>query len=89
MEVQESNPQSHDQESDTLTPTPTRQSKTSIKKQELTNWENILIAKNKECIINFEILLADQLTKKFFLNPAKGSRSAHIKISNRHQSVMG
>ena len=44
-------------------------------KQELTNWENILITKNKDRIINFEILLADHLTK-IILNPVQSSRSA-------------
>ena len=39
--------------------------KQASNKQELTNWENIIITKNKDCIINFEILPADHLTKKF------------------------
>ena len=29
--------------------------KQAANKQELTNWENILITKNKDCVINFEI----------------------------------
>ena len=57
-------------------------------KQELTNWENILITKNKDRIINFEILPADHLTKKFIINPVDGSRSAPTRIPNQHQSVM-
>ena len=35
--------------------------KQAANKQQSTNWENILITKNKDCIINFEILPADQL----------------------------
>ena len=45
--------------------------KQASNKQELTNWENILITKNKDCIINFEILPADYLTREFILNPAE------------------
>ena len=47
--------------------------KQTSNKQELTNWENILITKNKDFIINFEIPPADHLTKKFILNPLEGS----------------
>ena len=43
--------------------------KQSSYKQKLTNWKNILITKNKDQIINFEILPADHLTKNFILNP--------------------
>ena len=39
--------------------------KQASNKQELTNWENILITNNKDHVINFEILPADHLTKKF------------------------
>ena len=46
--------------------------KQAANKQELTNWENILITKNKDHIINFEIQTADNLTKKFILNPVEG-----------------
>ena len=53
-------------------------------KQELTNWENILITKNKDRFINFEIPLADHLTKNLILNPAAPTR-----IPNQHQSVVG
>ena len=63
--------------------------KQTANKQELTNWENILITKNKDCDINFEIPPADHLTKKFILNPVEGSRSAPTRISNQNQSVMG
>ena len=58
-------------------------------KQELTIWENILITKNKDCIINFEIPPADNLTKQFILNPVEGSRSAPTRIPNQHQSIIG
>jgi hypothetical protein len=46
--------------------------KQASNKQELTNWENIIITKSKDCVINFEIPPADHLTKKF-LNPVEGS----------------
>ena len=49
--------------------------KKASNKQELTNWENILARKNKDCILNFEILPADHLIKKFILKPV-GGRSA-------------
>ena len=41
--------------------------KQAANKQEL-NWEIILITKNKDHIINFEILPANHLTRKFILN---------------------
>ena len=63
------------------------QLKQASNKQELTNWENILIRKNEDHNINFEIPPADHLTK-FMLNPVEGSRSAPIRIPNQHQSVM-
>ena len=50
--------------------------KQTSNKQKLSNLENILITKNKDHIINFEILQTDHLTKKFILNPVEGSRSA-------------
>ena len=59
--------------------------KQASNKQEL-NWENILITKNKDRIINFEILPADHLTLKFILNPVEDSRSAPTR---KNQSVMG
>ena len=49
--------------------------KQAANKQELTNWENILITKNKDRIINFEIPPADHL------NPVEGSRSAPTRSS--------
>ena len=50
--------------------------KQTSNKEELTNWKNTLITKNKGCIINFEIPSVDHLTKKFILKPVEGSRSA-------------
>ena len=55
--------------------------KQEANKLELTTWENILITKNKDLVINFEIPPADLLTKKFILNPVEGSRSAPTRIS--------
>ena len=52
-------------------------------KQELTNWVNILITKNKDRIINFEIPPADHLTRKFTSNPVEGSRSAPTRIQTK------
>ena len=46
----------------------------STYKQGLANWKNILIAKNKD-FINFEMLSADYLTKKFNLISIEGSRA--------------
>ena len=57
-------------------------------KQKLANWGNILITKNKDHVINFEIPLADHLIKKFILIPVQGSRSAPTRNSNQNQSVM-
>ena len=63
--------------------------KQAANKQELTNWENILITKTKDRIINYDIPPADNLIKKFILNPVESSRSAPIRIPNQHQLVMG
>jgi len=63
--------------------------KQAANKLEFTNWENILITKNKDRVINFEIPPADHLTKKFIFNPVEGSRSAPTRISNQNQLVMG
>ena len=41
---------------------------------ELRNWENILIRRNLDCIVNFEILPADHLTKKFHLKSSRGQQ---------------
>ena len=61
----------------------------TLNKQGLTNWDNILIPKNKDCIINFEIPPVDYLTKKLILNPVGSSRSTPTRIPNQHKSVMG
>ena len=58
------------------------QLKQASTKEELTNWKNIHITKNKDHILNFEILPADHLTKKSILNPVEGSRSAGTRIPN-------
>ena len=42
----------------------------------------ILKIKNKDCIIDFNILPADHLTKNFNINPIKGSRSTPKRIPN-------
>ena len=56
------------------------------------NWGNILITKNKDLIINFEIPPADHLIRKFILNPVESSRSAPTRnhniwsrVDNEHQ----
>ena len=56
--------------------------KRASNKQELTTWENILITKNKDRVINFEIPPADHL------NSVEGSRSAPTRSSNQNQSIM-
>ena len=38
----------------------------------MTVWENLLILKNKEWIMNFEILPCDVLTKRFVIGPIEG-----------------
>ena len=50
--------------------------KQASNKQKLTNWENILITRNKDCIIN---------SKEFILNPVEGNRSAPTRSSNQNQ----
>ena len=62
--------------------------KQASNKQELTNRKNTIITNSKDCVINFEILPADHLTKKFNLNPVEDSRLAPTN-SNQNQSVMG
>ena len=61
--------------------------KPASNKQELTNWENILITKYKDYIINFEIPPADHLSKKLILNPVESSRSAPIRSSNQSHGL--
>ena len=56
--------------------------------KQASNWENILITKNKDHIKNFEVLPADHLTKKFILKPVEGSRTAPTRIPTQHQLVM-
>ena len=45
--------------------------KATANKQELTSWENTLITKNKDRIINFEISPADQLLQEFQTNTSR------------------
>ena len=42
----------------------------------MTMWENLLILKNKERVMNFEILPCDVLTKKFVIKPTEGVQAA-------------
>ena len=41
-------------------------------RREMTMWENLLILKNKERVMNFEIPSCDVLTKKFLIKPTEG-----------------
>ena len=50
---------------------------------------SFVFLKNRDCIINFEILPADHLTKKVSLNLVEGSRLASTRILNQCQTVMG
>ena len=42
----------------------------------MTMWENLLILKNKERVMNFEIVPCDVLTKKFMIKPTEGVETA-------------
>ena len=44
-------------------------------KNEMTMWENLLILKNKDQVMNFEISPCDVLSKKFILQPPDGGMS--------------
>ena len=44
-------------------------------KNEMTMWENLLILKNKDQVMNFEIPPCDVLSKKFILQPPDGGMS--------------
>jgi hypothetical protein len=59
------------------------QLKLAWNKQEFTHWKNILI------VINFEILPADYLTKKFILNPVYGNVLVPTKNKKLQQVVLG
>ena len=41
----------------------------------MTMWENLLILKNKERVMNFEIPPCDVLTRKFMIKPTDGART--------------
>ena len=47
------------------------------------------MTKTKDCVINFEILPVDHLTKKLILNAVEGSRSASTRIPSQYLSVIG
>ena len=44
-------------------------------KNEMTMWENLLILKNKDQVMNFQIPPCDVLSKKFVLQPPDGGMS--------------
>ena len=41
----------------------------------MTMWENLLILKNKERVMNFEIPPYDVLTRRFVIKPTEGART--------------
>ena len=41
----------------------------------MTMWENLLILKNKERVMNFEIPPSDVLTRRFVMKPTEGART--------------
>ena len=41
----------------------------------MTMWENLLILKNKEHVMNFEIPPCDVLMRKFVIKPTDGART--------------
>ena len=45
----------------------------------MTMWENLLILKNKERVMSFEIPPCDVLTKKFMIKPTEG-----VKMTTTH-----
>jgi hypothetical protein len=53
----------------------------------LFNWDNILIAKKKDLVINFEIPQAGYLTK-FILNPVKGRKVVVTKSQQLQKSAL-
>ena len=61
--------------------------KETLNKQILTNWENILIAKPKDFVLNFEIQPENYLTKEIILT-VKGRISALTKNKQLHQLVL-
>ena len=58
--------------------------KQASNKQKLRNWENILITKNKDRVINFEILPADPLTK-YFISSYKKFKISRSWVDNEEQ----
>ena len=49
--------------------------KNLTRRNEMTMWENLLILKNKERVMNFEIPPCDILTKKFVIKPTEDART--------------
>ena len=44
-------------------------------RSEITMWENLLILKNKERVMNFEIPPCDVLTRRFVIRPTESART--------------
>ena len=44
-------------------------------RSEMTMWENLLILKNKEQVMSFEIPPSDVLTRRFVIKPTEGART--------------
>ena len=64
--------------------------KQAANKQELTNWGNILITKNKDCIINFEIPPADHLLRSSsYEGKVKSSSLAYNQRETRDKRPLG
>ena len=50
----------------------------------MTMWENLLILKNKDQVMNFEILPCDVLSKKFILQPPDvGMPTPSVEVGSR------
>ena len=49
--------------------------KNLTERSEMTMWENLLFLKNKEQVMNFEILPCDVLTRRFVMEPTEGART--------------
>ena len=55
-------------------------------RSEMTMWENLLILKNKERVMNFEIPPCDVLTKKFVIKPIEGVQAAAAHLAEDNSS---
>ena len=58
-------------------------------RSEMTMWENLLISKNKERVMNFEILPCDFLTKNFVIKPTEGVNDNKTSYRRQQQSRYG